>query len=86
MNRLCNELIAEDELNLVRNYMMGGLLGDLDGPFQLIARWKNLILNGLPPAHFHRTIDTIRSVDAQQLQALAQRYFDPADFYELVVV
>jgi len=54
--------------------------------FQLIARWKNLILNGLPPAHFHRTIDTIRSVDAQQLQALAQRYFDPADFYELVVV
>jgi len=86
MNRLCNEPIAEEELNLVRNYMMGGLLGDLDGPFQLIARWKNLILNGLPPAHFHRTIDTIRNVDAQQLQVLAQRYFNPADFYELVVV
>ncbi|MBM3413957.1 MAG: insulinase family protein [Bacteroidetes bacterium] len=86
MNRICNEPISEEELNLVRNYMMGGLLGDLDGPFQLIARWKNLILNDLPPAHFYRTIDTIRTVKARQLQELAQRYLNPSDFYELVVV
>ena len=41
MKDLREELVDEDELLLVRNYMMGGILGDLDGPFQIIARWKN---------------------------------------------
>lgn len=86
MDRLCTSLIPDDELLLVQNYMMGGLLGDLDGPFQLIARWKNLIMNGLPPEHFYKTIDGIKNCSAVQLQALAQQYLRPADFYELVVV
>jgi zinc protease len=43
MERLRNEPIGEEELLLVRNYMMGGVLGDLDGPFQLMGRWKNLM-------------------------------------------
>ena len=44
---LRDELVDEEELLLVRNYMMGSILGDLDGPFQIIARWKNYIFNGL---------------------------------------
>jgi predicted Zn-dependent peptidase len=47
MERLRNEPVDEDELLLVRNYMMGSILGDLDGPFQIINRWKNIVLNGL---------------------------------------
>ena len=47
MKDLREELVDEEELLLVRNYMMGGILGDLDGPFQIIARWKNIILNNL---------------------------------------
>ena len=86
MELLRNELISEEELALVRNYMMGGILGDLDGPFQLIGRWKNLILNDLSPAHFYSTIDQIRNCSAQQLRVLAQQYLQPDDFYELVVI
>lgn len=86
MELLRNELISEEELALVRNYMMGGILGDLDGPFQLIGRWKNLILNDLSPAHFYSTIDQIRNCSPQQLRALAQQYLQPDDFYELVVI
>ena len=40
MKAFREEPVEEDELLLVRNYMMGGILGDLDGPFQVIARWK----------------------------------------------
>ncbi|HRI19724.1 MAG TPA: pitrilysin family protein, partial [Panacibacter sp.] len=35
MERLCKEPVQEDELHLVRNYMIGSILGDLDGPFQI---------------------------------------------------
>ncbi len=47
MKDLREELVDEEELLLVRNYMMGGILGELDGPFQIIARWKNIVLNNL---------------------------------------
>jgi predicted Zn-dependent peptidase len=86
MERLRNEPIDEEELLLVRNYMMGGLLGDLDGPFQLMGRWKNLILHGLDDHYFYATIETIKTASATDLQALANRYLQPDDFYELVVV
>lgn len=86
MELLRNELVDEEELLLVRNYMMGSLLGDLDGPFQIINRWKNLILNGLDESYFYRSIDTIKSVSSKELQDLANKYLLPEKFYELVVI
>ncbi len=86
MKDLREEPVDEEELQLVRNYMMGSILGDLDGPFQIIGRWKNLILNGLDEKYFYDSIQTIRSITAEELQALAGKYLQEEDFYELVVV
>jgi predicted Zn-dependent peptidase len=52
MKGLRDEPVDADELSLVRNYLMGSILGDLDGPFQIIGRWKNIILNNLPETYF----------------------------------
>lgn len=86
MEQLRTTLIPEDEMMLVRNYMIGGILGDLDGPFQLIGRWKNLILNGLNQDYFYKTIDTIKHCSPEHLRTLANKYLCPDDFYELVVI
>jgi predicted Zn-dependent peptidase len=86
MQDLREEEIDDEELSLVRNYMMGSILGDLDGPFQIINRWKNIILNNLDESYFYKQIDTIRTVSAKELQELANKYLVPEKFYELVVV
>jgi zinc protease len=86
MKDLREELVDEEELLLVRNYMMGSLLGDLDGPFQIISRWKNIVLNNLTEQYFYDSIHTIKTISAEELQALAEKYLQPEDFYELVVV
>lgn len=86
MKDLREELVDEEELLLVRNYMMGSILGDLDGPFQIIARWKNIVLNNLSEQYFYDSINTIKTISAEELQQLAQKYLQPDDFYELVVV
>ena len=86
MDILRNEPVKKDELLLVKNYMMGSILGDLDGPFHIIAKWKNIILNGLPETYFYDAVSAIKSVSAKELQELANKYFVPADFYELVVI
>ncbi|ULT44476.1 hypothetical protein KRR40_14670 [Niabella defluvii] len=69
MEILRNEAVDEEELMLVKNFMMGSILGDLDGPFQMIARWKTLfsttwimifstaiflILKILPPPNYRK--------------------------------
>lgn len=86
MKLLREEVVDEDELLLVRNYMMGGILGDLDGPFQIMARWKNIVLNNLTEQYFYDSIHTIKTISAEELQFLAQKYLKPEEFYELVVV
>lgn len=86
MERLRTEPVDAEELLLVQNYMMGSILGDLDGPFQIINRWKNIILNGLDESYFYRQINAIKSIKAEELQVLANKYLRPENFYELVVV
>ena len=86
MEKLRNEKVGDEELSLVRNYMMGSILGDLDGPFHIINRWKTLILNGLDENYFYHSMNIIRTISADELQELAQKYLDPESYYELVVV
>ncbi len=86
MKILQEELVDEEELLLVRNYMIGSILGDLDGPFQIIGRWKNYILNGLDDRYFYEAIQTIKSIPAVEIRELAQKYLVKEDFFELVVV
>lgn len=93
VNEVYNEMralregdIDPEELLLVKNYLIGTLLGDLDGPFNIIARWKNLVLNGLDDSFFYHSVDTIKNISADELKAMANKYLQPEDFYELVVV
>ena len=86
MKLLREDLVDEDELMLVRNYLIGTILGELDGPFQIMGRWKNLVLNNLDGDYFYRSIETIKTISAEELRGLSKKYLNPADFYELVVI
>lgn len=86
MKELREELVDEEELKMTKNFMIGSILGDLDGPFQVLGRWKNLILNGLDDSYFYDAIQIIKTISAEELQELAKKYLVPDDFYEVVVI
>lgn len=86
MKVLREELIDEEELLLVRNYLIGNILGDLDGPFHIIGRWKNIILNNLDEQYFYDSVKMIKTISAEELKDLAKKYLQPEDFYELIVI
>ncbi len=86
MKILREELIDDEELLLVKNYMMGVNLGDIDGPFHVISRWKSLILNDLDENYFYDTMNTIKNISSQELKELANKYLQPEEFFELVVI
>ena len=86
MQLLREEPVNDEELLLVKNYMMGLNLGYIDGPFQIISRWKSLILNGLDENYFYDSLKTIKGITSEELQQLSIKYLDPVDFYELLVI
>jgi hypothetical protein len=65
--------------------MIGGILGELDGPFQIMAKWKNIILNDLDESYFYESVNEIKTVNAVTLMELANKYLVPELYYELVV-
>jgi zinc protease len=86
MKRLREETIEEEELLLVKNYMMGINLGDVDGPFHVIARWKSLLLNDLDENYFYDSMNIIKNISAVELKELSNKYLMPEEFFELVVI
>ena len=85
MNRLRTELVPEDELQLVKNYMLGTFLRSVDGPFALAERFKGIMEYNLGYDYFDRYLATIKSISASELKELANTYFDREKMIELVV-
>jgi predicted Zn-dependent peptidase len=85
MQRLREELISEEELSLVKNYLLGSFLRGIDGPFAMADRFKGIMEYGLGYDYYDNYIATIRTVSSSQLRDLANVYFDKQSMIELVV-
>ena len=84
VERLGNEPVGNDELQMVKNFMIGNFLKGIDGAFHLSDRWKGLLLYGLEYDYYYRYLDTIQHIQPEQLQSLANKYLNTSDFYEVV--
>ena len=76
INLLKNEKVTTEELSLVRNYMLGCLLGSLENAFSHADKFKNIYFSGLSYHYYQKYIDTIKNIDAQQVNNIANKYFD----------
>lgn len=84
INKLRNDLVSEEELELVKNYMLGTFLRSVDGPFALAERFKGLMEYNLGYDYFDKYVATIKDISASELRDLANQYLDPASMIELV--
>jgi predicted Zn-dependent peptidase len=82
---LRDELVSNEELDLVKNYLLGSLLKSFEGPFERMERFKNLHLYGVGNDYYLHYTAAIRAVSQQKLQELAQTWLQEDDLLELVV-
>jgi len=82
---LKTELIHEQELALVKNYLMGSLLGSLENAFSHADKFKNLHFYGLDYTYYDRYTQTVKNITPQELMVLANKYWDYNSFYKIVV-
>lgn len=84
VNLLKTELVPEEELSLVRNYMLGSLLGSLENVMSHADKFKNIYFSGLGYDYYQYYTETIRTISSQRLLQLANQYFDFNNFYKIV--
>jgi len=85
MKKLCEKPVPEEELSMVRNYILGMLLNGLDGPINSSDMVRNQIVENQSPEKFEELVQTVRNISAEALQALAQQYLQPKDFWVVTV-
>jgi predicted Zn-dependent peptidase len=83
--RLQTELVGDEELQTVKNFMAGEFAGSLNTAFEVADRRKILLLDGLPADFFNRYIDQIHATTAEDIRYVASTYFKPEDMVEVVV-
>ncbi len=85
VNRLKTELIPEDELQLVKNYMLGSFLGSLENAFSHADKYKNILFSGLDYDYYDRYVKTVKEISSGSLLELAGFYLDFDAFNKVVV-
>ena len=82
---LKTETVSEQELGLVRNYMLGSMLGGLENALSHADKFKNIYFSGLGYEYYQNYIQIVRTISAQELQVLANKYLDWEGMEKVVV-
>lgn len=74
IQKLAKEPIGTEELNTVKNYMIGKFLNETNNIFDQSDRYKNIVLHNLHKDHYSRYLQTIRSINNSDIQELSKKY------------
>jgi zinc protease len=82
---LKTDLVPAAELDLVRNYMLGSMLGSLENAFSHADKFKSIFFSGLDYKYYDDYIETVKTIDASKLRSLANQYLNTAGFTKVIV-
>jgi len=85
MDRLRDDQVGQEELNLVKNYMLGNFISSLETSFALADKFKNIHFFEQDYSFYDRYVDTINTITSQKLQDLAHRYLEKENFKKAVI-
>ena len=85
VNLLKEQQVSEGELDLVRNYMLGSMLGSLENALSHADKFKNIYFSGLDYDYYEKYIRIVRSITPDDIQALAKQYLNFDDFQKVIV-
>ena len=85
LKRLREEPVGNEELERVRQYLLGELIRDFDGPFVQSQSFLSVHLSGLDFDHFEKYYQLLLDITPAQILSLAGKYFEEDSFYTVVV-
>ncbi len=84
IDRLQNELVQEEELVMVRNYLLGDFCRSYESAFSLAESWMSVQMSGYDENYFADMLNTIKSITPTEIRELAMRYLCKENIKEVV--
>lgn len=82
---LANELVKEEEMEIVKNYILGNYIKSIDGAFSQAEKIKTTILRGLDKHFYQRHIEKTLGTTPEDVIKMVNKYFKKEYLVELVV-
>lgn len=77
--------VSDEELDLVRNYMLGSMLGSLENALSHADKFKNIHFYGLGYDYYHKYIQIVRTITAEDILRLSNQYLNFDQFEKVIV-
>jgi len=84
IQRLIDEPVGLDELERVKNYMLGDFLRSFDGPFAQAEAFRSVNDFNLDEKYFEKFLEIVKTITPNKIQQLAVKYLQPHSMYEIV--
>jgi predicted Zn-dependent peptidase len=85
INLLATEPISHEELEVIRNYLIGQMLSRFSSSFDLMDRFRSVHHSGLDFDFFMRKLAFLRAFTAEDILAVGKKYFSNPPFTEVIV-
>lgn len=72
--RLKTELVPSEELDLVKNYLLGQMLKSADGPYAMMDLYLAVEWHGMDYGYYNEVLKRLDQITPERLQTLAQKY------------
>ncbi|UCS91890.1 insulinase family protein [Echinicola marina] len=77
--------VGKEELETLRNYMIGHFLSNFSNAFDLINRFKAIHHAGMDYDFYEAQLDYFRSFQPEEIMEIGQKHFDRKNIIEVVV-
>lgn len=81
---LTSEPIPDNELNTVKQYMLGTFVSSSNTPFQLADKFKNVYFGGRNYDYYKSYLSAIKSADSNKLMETAKELLNEKSFFEVL--
>ncbi|MFI3240301.1 MAG: pitrilysin family protein [Bacteroidales bacterium] len=84
IERLKVELIADEELKLVKSYMLSNLAKISDSPFSISDYYLTAYCNNIPKEYFNNQVAVIKNITPEELLEVAKKYLNIEQLYIII--
>ena len=85
INLLKETLVSDEELQLVKNYILGNLMKGFDGVFNAMTRFQLLNNQNLSYDYYTNLIQEVKQMDAESIQLVAKKYMNYHRLTKIIV-
>lgn len=84
IDRLQNELVPEDELAMVKNYMLGEMCRSYESAFSLADAWMFVQISGFGDSHFEDALNAVKDITPGEIRELAGKHLCKENLKEVI--